>query len=111
MPFLITITGAFLMKRNDLVGSKQHLDRAVELTPNVPSSVVRTRELNLKLKNNQQRARMRRRAANIRDSKGIIIDLQLYVVARTNLHTLGNAEWRTNMRSLSQRTPVPPRKD
>jgi protein O-GlcNAc transferase len=103
--------GRFLMKRNDLTASKQHLDRAVELTPNVRAAWYERAKVNLKLKNNQQAREDAERAANIRDSQGIIIDLQLYVLLEQIYTRLGNSELAEKYARLSQRTPVPPRKD
>jgi len=103
--------GRFLMKRNDLIASKQHLDRAVGLTPNVRAPWYERAKVNLKLKNNQQAREDAERAANIRDPQGIIIDLQLYVLLEQIYTRLGNAELAEKYAKLSQRTPVPPRKD
>jgi tetratricopeptide (TPR) repeat protein len=103
--------GRFLMKRNDLTASKQHLDRAVEMTPNVRAAWYERAKVNLKLRNNQQARDDAERAANIRDSQGIIIDLQLYVLLEQIYTRLGNAELAEKYAKLSQRTPVPPRKE
>jgi tetratricopeptide (TPR) repeat protein len=103
--------GRFLMKRNDLTASKKHLDRAVELTPDVRAPWYERAKVNLRLKNNQQAREDAERAANIRDSQGIIIDLQLYVLLEQIYTRLGDAELAEKYVKLSQRTPVPPRKD
>jgi Tfp pilus assembly protein PilF len=103
--------GRFLMKRNDLITSKQHLDRAVELTPDVRAPWYERAKVNLKLKNNQQAREDAERAANIRDSQGIIIDLQLYVLLEQIYTRLGDAKLAEKYAKLSQRTPVPLRKD
>lgn len=103
--------GRFLMKRNDLAASKQHLDRAVQLTPDVRAPWYERAKVNLKLKNNQQAREDAERAANIRDSQGIIIDLQLYVLLEQIYTRLGDAELAEKYAKLSQRTPVPPRKE
>ncbi len=103
--------GRFLIKRNDLIASKQHLDRAVELTPDVRAPWYERAKLNLRLKNNQQAREDAERAANIRDSRGIIIDLQLYVLLEQIYTRLGDPELAEKYAKLSQRTPVPPRKD
>ena len=103
--------GRFLMKRNDLAASKQHLDRAVELTPEVRAPWYERAKVNLKLKNNQQAREDAERAANIRDSQGIIIDLQLYVLLEQIYTRLGDKALAEKYAKLSQRTPVPPRKD
>jgi tetratricopeptide (TPR) repeat protein len=103
--------GRFLMKRNDLAGSKQHLDRAVELAPDVRAPWYERAKVDLKLKNNQQAREDAEKAANIRDPQGIIIDLQLYVLLEQIYSRLGDAELADKYAKLSQRTPVPPRKD
>ena len=103
--------GRFLMKRNDLTASKNHLDRAVELTPDFRAPWYERARLNLRLKNNQQAREDAERAANIRDSRGIIIDLQLYVLLEQIYTRLGDAASAEKYAKLSQRTPVPPRKD
>lgn len=103
--------GRFLMKRNDLTASKQHLDRAVELTPDFRAPWYERARLNLRLKNNQQAREDAERAADIRDSRGIIIDLQLYVLLEQIYTRLGDAALAEKYAKLSQRTPVPPRKD
>jgi tetratricopeptide (TPR) repeat protein len=103
--------GRFLMKRNDLAASKQHLDRAVELTPDVRAPWYERAKLNLRLNNNQQAREDAERAANIRDSRGIIIDLQLYVLLGQVYTRLGDAALAEKYVRLSQRTSVPPRKD
>jgi tetratricopeptide (TPR) repeat protein len=103
--------GRFLMKRNDLAASKRHLDRAVELTPDVRAPWYERAKLNLRLNNNEQAREDAERAANIRDSRGIIIDLQLYVLLGQVYTRMGDAELAEKYVRLSQRTPVPPRKD
>jgi len=103
--------GRFLMKRNDLIASKQHLDRAVELTPDVRAPWYERAKVNLKLRNVQQAREDAERAANIRDPQGIIIDLQLYVLLEQIYARLGNAELAGKYAKLSQRTAVPPRKE
>lgn len=103
--------GRFLMKRNDLAASKEHLDRAVELTPDVRAPWYERAKLDLRLKNNQQAREDAERAANIRDSQGIIIDLQLYVLLEQIYTRLGDAKLAEKYAKLSQRTPVPPRKE
>src|SRR6266576_841103 len=89
--------------------AKRHLDRAVELTPDVRAPWYERAKLNLRLKNNQQAREDAERAANIRDSQGIIIDLQLYVLLEQIYTRLGDTELAEKYANLSQRTPVPPR--
>ena len=103
--------GRFLMKRNDLVGSKQHLDRAVELTPDIRAPWYERAKLDLRLKDYEQARDDAERAANIRDTRGVIIDLQLYVLLEQIYARLGNAELAEKYARLSRVTPVPPRKN
>ena len=60
---------------------------------------------------NQRAREDAERAANIRDSLGIIIDLQLYVLLEQIYTRLGDTELAEKYAKLSQRTPVPPRKE
>jgi tetratricopeptide (TPR) repeat protein len=103
--------GCFLMRRNELAASKQHLDRAVELTPDFRAPWYERAKLNLRLKNYQQARDDAERAANIRDPRGIIIDLQLYVLLQQIYTRLGDPELADKYAKLSQRTPLPPRKE
>jgi tetratricopeptide (TPR) repeat protein len=103
--------GRFLMKRNDLGASQQHLDRAVELTPDVRAPWYERAKLNLRLKNYQQARDDAERSANIRDPRGVIIDLQLYVLLQQIYARLGDAELAEKYAKLSQRTAVPARKE
>jgi tetratricopeptide (TPR) repeat protein len=103
--------GRFLMRRNDLAASTQHLNRAVELTPDVRAPWYERAKLNLRLKNYQQARDDAERAANIRDPQGIIIDLQLYVLLGQIYTRLGDTQLAEKYAKLSQLTPVPPRKE
>jgi tetratricopeptide (TPR) repeat protein len=103
--------GRFLMRRNELAASKRHLDRAVELTPDFRAPWYERAKLNLRLKNYPQARDDAERAANIRDPRGIIIDLQLYVLLQQIYTRLGDPELADKYAKLSQRTPVPPRKE
>lgn len=99
--------GRFLMKRNDLAASKKYLDSAVELTPDARAPWHERAKLDLRLKNNQQAREDAEKAANIRDSQGIIIDLQLYVLLEQVYTRLGDTELAEKYAKLSQRTQVP----
>jgi Tfp pilus assembly protein PilF len=103
--------GRFLMRRNELAASKRHLDRAVELTPDFRAPWYERAKLNLRLKDYQQARDDAERAANIRDPRGIIIDLQLYVLLQQIYARLGDPQLADKYAKLSQRTPVPPRKE
>lgn len=103
--------GRFLMKRNDLTASKQHLDRAVQLTPDYRAPWYERAKLDLRLRDYEHARDDAERAANIRDPRGIIIDLQLYVLLEQVYARLGNAELAEKYARLSRVTPVPPRKN
>jgi tetratricopeptide (TPR) repeat protein len=103
--------GRFLMKRNDLPASKRHLDRAVELAPDIRAPWYELAKLNLRVKNYAQAREDAERAANIRDPRGIIIDLQLYVLLEQIYTRLGDTASAGKYAKLSRQTPVPPRKD
>src|SRR6267143_626779 len=103
--------GRFLMKRNDLPASKRHLDRAVELAPDIRAPWYERAKLNLRVKNYAQAREDAERAANIRDPRGIIIDLQLYVLLEQIYTRLGDTASARKYAKLSRQTPVPPRKD
>jgi len=49
----------------------------VELTPNVRAVWVRTRQVNLSLKNYEDARADGERAATLRDTRGVILDLQI----------------------------------
>jgi tetratricopeptide (TPR) repeat protein len=103
--------GRFLMKRNDLPASKRHLDRAVELAPDIRAPWYELAKLNLRVKNYAQAREDAERAANIRDPRGIIIDLQLYVLLEQIYTRLGDTASAGKYAKLSRQTPVSPRKD
>ena len=103
--------GRFLMKRNDLPASKRHLDRAVQLAPDIRAPWYELAKLNLRVKNYAQAREDAERAANIRDPRGIIIDLQLYVLLEQIYTRLGDTASAGKYAKLSRQTPVPSRKD
>ena len=60
--------GRFLAKRNDLAASKEHMDRAVELAPQVRAVWYERAKLNLRMKNYQQARTDAEKAAELRRS-------------------------------------------
>jgi len=103
--------GRFLMKRNDPAASKQHLDRAVELTPLLRAPWYERAKLNLRLKNYPQARADAEKAAGIDDPGGIIIDLQIYSLLETIYGRLGETELARKYAVLSRDTSVPARAD
>jgi Tfp pilus assembly protein PilF len=101
--------GRFLMKRNELVASKGHLDHAVELAPQVRAVWYERAKLHLRLKNYQQARTDAEKAASFEDPAGIIIDLQIYSLLEQIYHHLGETALARKYADLSRETPVPSR--
>jgi tetratricopeptide (TPR) repeat protein len=103
--------GRFLMKRNELAASKSHLDRAVELVPQVRAVWYERAKLNLRLKNYQQARTDAEKAAGLEDRAGVVIDLQIYWLLEQIYRHLGETELSNKYAELSRETPVPARGD
>lgn len=101
--------GRFLMKRNQLALSKQHLDRAVELAPEVRAVWYERAKLDLRLQDYPQARADAEKAASLKDSAGIIIDLQLYSLLEKIYRHLGETQLANKYAELSRDTPVPQR--
>jgi tetratricopeptide (TPR) repeat protein len=102
--------GRFLAKRGDFVASKIHLDRAVELVPDVRATWYERAKLNLKMKNYRQARSDPEHAESLPDPAGIIIDLQIYGLLEQIYRHLGEAGLADKYAQLSRNTPPPPRK-
>ena len=103
--------GRFLMKRNRLGESKQHLDRAVELTPKVRAVRYERGKLNLRLGNYADARNDAERALSLPDPGKVIIDLQVYNLLQSIYTRLGEKELARQYAELSRTTPVPLRSD
>lgn len=99
--------GRFLMKRNQLSASKEQLDRAVVLTPQVRAVWYERARLNVRLKNLQQARTDAEKAASIDDPQGVIADLQIYVLLEQIYGRLGETELARKYAELSRVTPSP----
>src|SRR6267143_475885 len=99
--------GRFLMKGNRLKEAKEHLDRAVELTPNVRAVWYERAKVNLSMKNYEDARVDGERAATLRDARGVILDLQIYALLGQIYGRLGNKELASKYAALSRVTPVP----
>ena len=99
--------GRFLMKGNQLKEAKEHLDRAVELTPNVRAVWYERAKVNLSMKNYEDARADGERAATLRDTRGVILDLQIYALLEQIYGRLGNKELASKYAALSRVTPVP----
>src|ERR1700687_1668632 len=99
--------GRFLMKGNQLKGAKEHLDRAVELTPNVRAVWYERAKVNLSMKSYEDARADGERAATLRDTGGVILDLQIYALLEQIYGRLGKKELASQYAALSRVTPVP----
>ena len=102
--------GRFLAKRNDLVASKGHLDRAVELTPQIRAVWYERARLDMRMHNYEQaRADGEKAVACTQD--GGIIDLQIYSLLAQIYTRLGDKALAKKYTELTRETPPPVRKE
>ena len=100
--------GRFLAKRNDLVASKQHLDRAVELIPQIRAVWYERARLDLRTRNYEQARADGEKAASCTQDGGII-DLQLYSLLSQVYTRLGDKVSAKKYSDLTRETPPPVR--
>ena len=100
--------GRFLAKRNDFAASKQHLDRAVELAPQIRAVWYERARLDMRMQNYQQ-ARVDTEKAAACTQQGGIIDLQIYSLLSQVYARLGETELAKKYMELTRDTPVPVR--
>src|SRR5258708_1292174 len=100
--------GRFLAKRNDFAASKQHLDRAVELAPQVRAVWYERARLDIRMQN-YQRARVDAEKAAACTQQGGIIDLQIYSLLSQVYARLGETELAKKYMKLTRDTPPPVR--
>jgi tetratricopeptide (TPR) repeat protein len=101
--------GRFLVKRNQLAAGKQHLDRAVELVPQVRAVWYERAKLDLRLKDYQQARSDAEKAASCEDPAHIIIDLQVYTLLNQVYGRLGETALARKYAELSRETEPPVR--
>jgi tetratricopeptide (TPR) repeat protein len=102
--------GRFLAKRNQLVESKRHLDRAVELVPDFRATWYDRAKLNLRMGNYPEARTDAEKAASLTGQTGGIIDLQIYALLEQNYRRLGESELAEKYAALTRETPPPVRK-
>ncbi|WP_263365491.1 tetratricopeptide repeat protein [Edaphobacter bradus] len=102
--------GRFLAKRNQLVESKRHLDRAVELVPDFRATWYDRAKLNLRLGNYPEARTDAEKAASLTAQIGGIIDLQIYALLEQIYRRLGETELAEKYAVLTRETPPPVRK-
>src|SRR6202047_3339430 len=100
--------GRFLAKRNDLSGSKRHLDRAIELAPQVRAVWYERAKLDMQMQNYQQ-ARADAEKAAACTQQGGVIDLQIYSLLSQVYTRLGNTALAKKYTDLTRATPPPVR--
>ncbi len=100
--------GRFLAKRNDLSGSKRHLDRAVESAPQVRAVWFERAKLDMRLQNYQQ-ARADAEKAHACTQQGGVIDLQIYSLLSQVYARLGDTALAKKYTDLTRETPPPVR--
>lgn len=100
--------GRFLAKRNDLVASKQHLDRAVELAPQVRAVWYERSRLDMRMHNYEQ-ARVDGEKAAACTEDGGIIDLQIYSLLSQVYTRLGDKASAKKYADLTRETAPPVR--
>jgi len=102
--------GRFLAKRNQLVESKKHLDRAVELVPEFRATWYDRAKLNLRLRNYTEARTDAEKAASLTEQTGGIIELQIYSLLEQIYRRLGETELAEKYAALTRETPPPARK-
>ena len=100
--------GRFLAKRNDLTGSKRHLDRAVESAPQIRAVWYERAKLDMRMQNYQQ-ARADAEKAAACTQQGGVIDLQIYSLLSQVYARLGDTALAKKYTDLTRGTPPPVR--
>ena len=102
--------GRFLMKRGDLSGAKEHLDRATGLAPKVRAVWYERAKLNLKMKSYPEARTDAEMAESLPDRGGIIINLQIYSLLEQIYRRLGETALADKYAQMSRETLSPVRK-
>ena len=100
--------GRFLAKRNELAASKRHLDRAVELTPQIRAVWYERARLEVRMQNFEQARTDAEKAAACTEQGGII-DLQIYSLLSQIYARLGDTALAKKYMDLTRETPPPVR--
>jgi tetratricopeptide (TPR) repeat protein len=101
--------GKFLLKLNRLSESKTHLDRAVELAPQVRAVHYDHAKLNLRLGKLAEARRDAETALSLPDPNGFILDLQIYNLLATVCTRLDDTASAQKYIDLVRQTPIPMR--
>ena len=101
--------GRLLLKLNRLEESKAHLDKALELVPQMRATHYDHAKLNLRLGNLPAARDDAEKALSIPDSNGLIIDLQVYNLLAQVYGRLGDEEQAKKYTALAEATKIPVR--
>jgi tetratricopeptide (TPR) repeat protein len=101
--------GKFLLKLNRLSDSKAHLDRAMELAPQVRAVRYDHAKLNLRLGKLADARRDAETALSLPDPNGFILDLQIYNLLATVCTRLDDTASAQKYIDLVRQTPIPMR--
>ena len=101
--------GRFLLKQNRLEESRQHLDRAVELTPSVRAVHYEHAKLSLRMRNLVVARREAEKALELQDRGGVILDLQVYYLLQQVYAQSGEPVLARKYAELSRTATVPAR--
>jgi tetratricopeptide (TPR) repeat protein len=99
--------GRFLAKRNQLAAAKEHLDRAVDIAPEVRAMWYERAKVNLLLKDYPGARTDAEKAASLPDPGGVILDLQTYTLLEQIYGRLGETALANKYAELSRKTAVP----
>ncbi len=99
--------GKLLLKLNRLEESKAHLDKAMELAPNVRAVHYDHAKLNFRMGKLEDARHDAERAASIPDPGGFILDLQVYSLLATIYTHLGDQDLARKYIDLARHTSVP----
>ena len=100
--------GRLLAKRGDVVASREHLDRAVELTPQIRAVWYERARLDIRMHNYEQARADSEKAAACTETGGII-DLQIYSLLSQVYTRLGDKALAKKYIDLTRETPPPVR--
>jgi len=100
--------GRFLAKRNDLAASKQHLDRAAELIPQIRAVWYERARLDMRMQNYEQARADGEKAAACTQTGGII-ELQIYSLLSQVYTRLGDKVLAKKYSDLTRETSPPVR--
>ncbi len=101
--------GRFLFKQNRLDESRQHLDRAVELTPSVRAVHYEHAKLSLRMRNLVVARREAEKALELPDRAGVILDLQVYYLLQQIYAQTGESALARKYAELSRTATIPKR--